>query len=91
MSLLGALPSLGNRQSYITVKVQETVTLLPIPAVVQGGVTPQSFGCSLAQYFQKCILSLCSCWPIALPGRSIIQVVTSFLLLSLKSSNVTSN
>lgn len=83
--LLGALPSLGNLQSCITLKVQETVTLLPVPAMFKETLHLRALLVLLLGFFQKRILSLCSYWPIALPCRSIIPVATS-----LKSSNVTS-
>lgn len=46
VSLHAILPSLGNMQSYVPLKAQEAMTLLPIPSHVS-----RSFACSLAQFF----------------------------------------
>lgn len=37
--------------SYVPLKVQEGVTFLPIEPMFQGGITPKSFACSLAQVY----------------------------------------
>ena len=57
------LPSLGNMQSYVPLKAQEAMTLLPIPSHVSWLYTQELclFSCSI--FFEKCILSLCSTGP----------------------------